>query len=348
MHDAKSRLVTPELTLRAAARAVLAHHFERMRANEAGTAEGSDPEPLHDMRVATRRLRAAFRVFREVLDRDRRAAFNEEARWVAQTLGAVRDLDVFLEWLRERAQRASVAQQPVLLEIIAERESARAERRRAVVEVLASDRFAAWITEFQAFLTGLESTDAASPPPPLDEARVIPELMRVACVDEATARGWLASRPRTGDESECALTEFAVAAIRREQRRLRKFPRKLRADDLEPLHRVRIAGKRLRYACEFFRDLFADRLTPALDRLVELQDALGAMRDAHLQAESLRPLLRAQFGDLPRRMALLQILRTLRQRERNQYLAFRSVWRDLNGKAGHRRLARALEPPDTA
>ena len=46
-----------------AGRKVLRFHLARMIAREPGTREGSDPEELHGMRVATRRMRAAWRVF---------------------------------------------------------------------------------------------------------------------------------------------------------------------------------------------------------------------------------------------------------------------------------------------
>ena len=60
-------LLSPGMSLGAAARAILAFHFDRMVANEAGTLSGDNPEALHDMRVATRRLRAALRDFQREL-----------------------------------------------------------------------------------------------------------------------------------------------------------------------------------------------------------------------------------------------------------------------------------------
>ena len=51
-----------------AARKTLLFHFERMLKHEPGTREGEDAEELHDMRVATRRMRAALRVFDGYID----------------------------------------------------------------------------------------------------------------------------------------------------------------------------------------------------------------------------------------------------------------------------------------
>src|SRR4029077_6533608 len=80
-----------------AGRKVLRFHLARMIAKEAGTRDGSDPEDLHTMRVATRRQRAAWRVFGESFRSGRTKGHRSRLREVAQRLGAVRALDVLLE-----------------------------------------------------------------------------------------------------------------------------------------------------------------------------------------------------------------------------------------------------------
>jgi inorganic triphosphatase YgiF len=80
--------------------AVLRRQFTEMRAHESGTRLGEDPEELHDMRVATRRMRAAMKVFEGTLP-ERAKWLREELRWVAGVLGEVRDLDVQIGRLDE-------------------------------------------------------------------------------------------------------------------------------------------------------------------------------------------------------------------------------------------------------
>ena len=89
--------VTAEDLHAEAGRKVLRFHLARMIAREAGTREGEDPEELHAMRVATRRMRAAWRVFGDGFRTDRTAKFRRRLRTVAARLGAVRDLDVLIE-----------------------------------------------------------------------------------------------------------------------------------------------------------------------------------------------------------------------------------------------------------
>ena len=71
----------------------LLEQFEEMIAQEPRAWEGLDPEGVHKMRVATRRLRSALRAFKKVLPASVRS-FIGEFKWLAATLGGVRDLDV--------------------------------------------------------------------------------------------------------------------------------------------------------------------------------------------------------------------------------------------------------------
>ena len=93
----KSPGVLADDHLAEAGRKVLRFHLARMVAREAGTREGADAEELHAMRVATRRQRAAWRVFGDAFDPKRTARHRRRLRLVAADLGAVRDLDVLIE-----------------------------------------------------------------------------------------------------------------------------------------------------------------------------------------------------------------------------------------------------------
>jgi CHAD domain-containing protein len=70
-----------------------------------------DPDAVHDMRVATRRLRSTLRSYRKLLDRERTEPVRAELRWLGQQLGAVRDSDV----LAHRLDTAVAAEPPELV-----------------------------------------------------------------------------------------------------------------------------------------------------------------------------------------------------------------------------------------
>jgi len=93
--DLGSTDIEPDATVGELAYAVLRRQLAVLSAKEPGTRLGEDPEELHDMRVATRRLRAALELFADVLP-IRARNFRVELGWVARVLGAVRDLDVQL------------------------------------------------------------------------------------------------------------------------------------------------------------------------------------------------------------------------------------------------------------
>ena len=87
--------VDADASIRAVALSVLRRHFSVMLAKEPGTRLADDIEELHDMRVATRRLRAVLSLFEDVLPVTV-TKLGSELAWLGRTLGAVRDLDVQL------------------------------------------------------------------------------------------------------------------------------------------------------------------------------------------------------------------------------------------------------------
>jgi triphosphatase len=124
--DLGSTEIGPDMNLGELAYAVLRRQLAVLREKEPGTRLGEDPEELHDMRVATRRMRAALDLFAEVLP-IRTRSFRDEFGWLAGVLGAVRDLDVQLE---AQAAMAEPGQEELWADLTAllarERETARA------------------------------------------------------------------------------------------------------------------------------------------------------------------------------------------------------------------------------
>jgi CHAD domain-containing protein len=123
---------------------VVREQFALLRSHEAGTRAGHDPEELHDMRVATRRLRAALRCFQDVLPPSA-TALNQELGWLASGLAAVRDLDVQLQRLQDLATTLSEQEQPSLAAIRDVLDLDRERARTALISLLDSDRYAAML-----------------------------------------------------------------------------------------------------------------------------------------------------------------------------------------------------------
>jgi CHAD domain-containing protein len=121
---------------------VVREQFALLRSHEAGTRAGDDPEELHDMRVATRRLRAALRCFQDVLPASA-TVLNEELGWLANGLAAVRDLDVQLLRVQDLATIVSEQEQASLAAVRDVLNADRDQARTALIALLDSERYTA-------------------------------------------------------------------------------------------------------------------------------------------------------------------------------------------------------------
>ncbi|MGB8198188.1 MAG: CHAD domain-containing protein, partial [Pseudonocardiaceae bacterium] len=84
-------------------RAALDTRLRALLAHDPGTRVGADPEELHQMRVAVRRIRAMLKAARPLLDQAWADDLRAELGWLGRALGPVRDADVLIERLRGRA-----------------------------------------------------------------------------------------------------------------------------------------------------------------------------------------------------------------------------------------------------
>ena len=240
--------------------AVLRKSFNAVLAHETGTRLGEDAEELHDMRVATRRTRAALSLFQDALP-VRARHMRTELGWLAGVLGAVRDLDVQLErmagWIEgfPDNDRAALSDLAILLE------RQREEARRALLACLESARYERLVSGFAAMLRQGPSRRSAAARAPA--AAVVP--------------GLIAARHRAANK-----------AARRAQR----------SGEADDFHLTRIRVKRLRYALEFVSEIYDKRTAKYLRHVVKLQDALGLMQDARVAAARLQQLATAEGSTL--------------------------------------------------
>jgi len=132
-----------------ALRVALVEQYDRLLAHDPGTRLGSDPEDLHQMRVATRRARAFLRAARPLLDRGWANALRAELGWLGSELGPARDLDVLLEHIRadiEAIGREADTARALVDALQLEHDAA----RRAAVEALGAQRYFALLDRLEA------------------------------------------------------------------------------------------------------------------------------------------------------------------------------------------------------
>jgi CHAD domain-containing protein len=135
-----SYALRPGDTLAQAARKIIGKQTARLKANIDGTRAGVDPEALHDMRVATRRLRFALRLFAPWMAPGRAGRLRADLRRVALVLGRVRDLDVLLEDLPALMDQADLAPEQRHA-VTAALKRRRSQGRAVLVRMLTGERF---------------------------------------------------------------------------------------------------------------------------------------------------------------------------------------------------------------
>ncbi len=125
------------------AESVLPARLETLFKHEMGTRAGEDPEELHDMRVASRRLRAALEAFAVCYHGKEFKRVARQTKALTDALGGVRDSDVLLERMEAYAATVPPDEAPAIARFIAtiraERETRRAAMLNALDEIDASE-----------------------------------------------------------------------------------------------------------------------------------------------------------------------------------------------------------------
>ena len=119
----------------------MAQQMRELLLHDPGVRLGSDPEDLHQLRVATRRLRAFLRAGRPLLEPSWSEPLRDELRWLGGALGPARDLDVLIARIADDV--AGVGDEEAFAGLMLALEAERADARRVVVEALSSDRYLA-------------------------------------------------------------------------------------------------------------------------------------------------------------------------------------------------------------
>ena len=228
-------------------------HLRKLRQAEPEVRDDADPDAVHDMRVATRRLRTTLRFLEEsgLFDNDALRRQRDGLRGLARVLGRARDLDVFLKRVRKYSDEHPdhEDQLDVLAKILRARRNI---ARRRLLKKLRSEKVKNLLADLDAFTT---------------------------------------RTPEAADQQPRPLTRhFAGSAIWRRYEELRRF--ETLGLDMPPptLHRLRIACKRLRYTLEFFAPELGKGTQPLLTALSRAQDHLGSFQDTVVALETVTKL----------------------------------------------------------
>jgi CHAD domain-containing protein len=140
--DAPPRRVTlsPVETVADAARKSIVFGAESLLRNQRA-AESGEAEPLHQLRVATRRLRATVELFSNVIYASQLKLYRRDLPWLGSEAGAVRECDVTAALIRERAAKIDPDLQEAITPIVATLEQCRQQEFSKLGELLKSRRY---------------------------------------------------------------------------------------------------------------------------------------------------------------------------------------------------------------
>jgi inorganic triphosphatase YgiF len=234
-------------------RVQLQAYLHDLRTFEPVARAGIDPEGVHKMRVAIRRLRTALRMLQEATEAPTHQLrqFRQQLKMLADALGEVRDLDVLLTRVRAYSEQdpTSGDDLAVVREHLLDVRSAASARLH---RTLASARVAQMLRRLDSFAQSLAESDDGRP--------VV--LVR----------------------------HVAGGAIWTRYERLLSYETVMREAAPPLLHHVRIACKQTRYAMEFFAPALGKRAKPPMKALIQAQDHLGTLHDTVVLLEHTRPL----------------------------------------------------------
>jgi len=307
--EAPPPLLAASDTLAQAGIKVLQRQFDQFASREYGLPLQDDPEFVHEMRVATRRMRAAMRVFGDGLGT---WAVRAKGRLsvIADDLGVVRDADVFRLFLQRYVQACPSAHRDLVQAMI------RCEwnrRRRGVAALLADVRSAAhrrFVARFRKQLAD--------------------HLAERAADDSPAAERLQSAAPRL---------------MRRKLKRVLKYDRPLGRYSSAELHALRIACKRLRYSAEFLSEIYPQGLDGVVRLGVSMQSLLGDVHDAdvyHARVSAYARRRRASLG-AGGPAAIKALHGHLDQWREQELREAEKVWKRARSKSGRHSLKAAIK-----
>ena len=233
----------------AAIGSVLTTRVKEMCSRRERALDWSDPEGVHDMRVSSRRLRAALSDFEPYVGRRGLKEAVKQVRSVADALGEVRDQDVAIIGLEKLAANAPVSAAATLDQFLAARQTIRKKARKDLRHSLRK--------------TTLKQMQSA-----FNEA-----------ITSATKR----SKQQAKKDTDPTYLEMARRIVNERLRELEKLSVGFYDPlNVKPLHRMRIAAKRLRYALELFDQCLGPDASVFAKRVARLQTSLGELHDCDI------------------------------------------------------------------
>ena len=255
---AESIELIPDMPAAEAFQVVARACVQQFRLNEPLLIARQSAEPLHQARVAMRRMRSALSLFKPIVADPKYKGFKRGLRDLSHKLGEARDLDVFIARSTVSSASESGSLSPLELERVGRVQAKRDQAYQHVISTLKSKRFRLLMQNF------------------------------VIWIEAGPWCTW--EEPKNQAARDQTILDFAAHVLDRRWRKLERGGRYLDRLSSEQRHRIRIDAKKLRYASEFLSSLMADprhrkRHRVFVAALESLQTRLGDLNDVQTERE---------------------------------------------------------------
>jgi len=248
---------TQIMTLGEYAHQTIGEQFRQVIKQEKPVLADKNPEYLHQMRVASRRLYTALQVFDAVIELPK-AARAQQVRSLTKALGKLRDLDVQIDTLKQDYQpHLKPPEQDSIGQVLTVLEHRRCKALAGTKDVLGRSRYQDLKLAYKAWLDAPRFTSLAE----LSVVTALPDLLSPLLSVLLLHPAWLLATESLSDET------------------------------MPILHDLRKACKHVRYQADFFVAFYGDPFKAWVSGIKSLQDSLGKLQDIQVLLELLTEIL---------------------------------------------------------
>jgi CHAD domain-containing protein len=251
--------ITLDDSLAEAGKKVWLYHFAVMLSHEQGTLLGEDIEELHDMRVATRRMRSAFDIFGPAFSPKISNHYQKGLRSVGRALGLVRDMDVILEKGNKYKDKINEEARPGMDPLLIAWKQTIDTERVKLIKHLQSEAYRKFKQDFN-------------------------QLLQIP----------MGGKELSNSENEgiSQIRDIVPILVYSRYAAVRGYESILPTASINQLHALRIEFKRFRYTLEYFKEILDVSVTKTINEIKQYQDHLGELHDADVACQLVRNFLK--------------------------------------------------------
>jgi CHAD domain-containing protein len=309
--------VTEDDSLVEAGRKIWLYHFAIMVSHEQGTLLGEDIEELHDMRVATRRMRSAFDIFSPAFNPKVMKRYLKGLKKIGRVLGQVRDMDVILQNGLIYQRKLSEIEQPGIDPLLAEWKQVIDTERMMLIKHLQSVEYERFKEDFNRFLQAGARDQSA--------------------IDQ-------------GNEGISKVRDIVPILIYSRYASVRAYETIVPTASINQLHELRIEFKKFRYTLEYFKEILNESVSKTINEIKQYQDHLGELHDADVACQLVKGFLkkweanqqRSPIQDRINPEPIVIYIAYLHSERYRLMTTFPDLWQNINRTEFRQNLAKAI------